>query len=94
MVVERFPLWCLFVVCLLFRVQDQWIDTPDTCGSIIEDYGRLEHSWYSVANDAIQIRFKCFELEHCTIDNIPNMLGRYIIYDCTRSILNCPVSSS
>ena len=66
MVVERFPLWCLFVVCLLFRVQDQWIDTPDTCGSIIEDYGRLEHSWYSVANDAIQIRFKCFELEHCT----------------------------
>ena len=64
MVVERFPLWCLFVVCLLFRVQDQWIDTPDTCGSIIEDYGRLEHSWYTVANDAIQIRFSTYLSNH------------------------------
>lgn len=51
------------MINILFRVQFvQWTDDA----SVIENYRRLEHKWYTVAKDAIQTRFRIFELEYRT----------------------------
>jgi len=61
--VGRFPLWYIVVVNILVQFV-QWIGELQTYVSVIKDYRRLEHRWYTIRSDSNKVQDSQIRISH------------------------------